>query len=69
MRLDEYCDLSQVSIKDEPSDAVVLAASYLEAKGFKFGVDFGYENAVSLAEEVYARGGIRQGMITRFMRG
>lgn len=55
MRLDEYCSIMKVSIEDEPSDLVVLAASYLQARGFKFCVDFGYENAVFLAEEEYAK--------------
>lgn len=50
MRLDEYCQM----YKQEVSYEVVLASSYLQAKGLKFCVDFGIENAERIAEEKYS---------------
>jgi hypothetical protein len=47
--IEEYCRLMHVEFTDD----VVLAASYLQAKGLRFCVDFGYQNAWSKAEEVY----------------
>jgi hypothetical protein len=55
MTLAEYCRIMQVKYEDEPSYEVVLAASYLEARGFKFCVDFGFENALKIAEREYSK--------------
>lgn len=53
MTLAEYCELLHVGPENEPSDEVVLAASYLQAKGLGFCSHFGFENAVKIAEEMY----------------
>ena len=37
----------------EPSDEEVLAAAYLEAKGYEFGKHFDRENLLECAENVY----------------
>ncbi len=55
MTLAEYCRIMQVSYEDEPSIEVVLAASYLEARGLRFCVDFGFVNAVAIAEREYSK--------------
>lgn len=44
-----FCDW-KFEYADEPSDDVVMAAAYLEAKGLTFLVDFGYDNAIEKAE-------------------
>lgn len=49
MSIAEYCML----MHEEFSDDIILAASYLQAKGLRFCVDFGYQNAVPKAEEMY----------------
>lgn len=38
----------------EPSIPQVVAAAYLEARGFLFGVHFDLKNVVELAENLYA---------------
>lgn len=44
----EYCERTGW----EPSDDVLLAASYLQARGWVFGVNFDHTNALELAEEL-----------------
>ena len=55
MTLEEYCRLMKVSYEEEPSYDVVLAASYLQARGFSFCGNFGFENAVEIAEREYSK--------------
>ena len=50
MTLEEFCRLCHIEVTDE----VVLASSYLQAKGLKFAVDFGTENAEQKAEAIYS---------------
>lgn len=50
MTIEEYCRWYQVEVSDD----VVLAASYLQAIGYRFGIQFGVDNAVELAEAVYS---------------
>jgi hypothetical protein len=49
MKIEEYCRLMHVEFPDD----VILAASYLQAKGLRFCMEFGYENAIQKAEELY----------------
>ena len=51
MPIEEYCRLMNV----EFSDDVLFASVYLQAKGLRFCVDFGWENAWDKAEEIYGR--------------
>lgn len=48
--IEEYCRL----LDQEVPVNVVLASSYLQAKGLKFAVDFGIENAEEKAEQIYS---------------
>ena len=50
MTIEEYCRL----LDQEVPVNVVLASSYLQAKGLKFAVDFGIENAEEKAEQIYS---------------
>ena len=46
MRVTEYCEV----YKFEPTDNQLLACVWLEARGYEFLVDFGYENAETKVE-------------------
>jgi hypothetical protein len=52
MKFYEYCELTPHESNLE--DGTVMACCYLEAKGLKFGVDFGFDNAYFMAERHYA---------------
>jgi hypothetical protein len=52
MSLADFCEL--MDIEDVP-DSIVLAASILQAKGKRFCVDFGFYNAVEMAEEALSK--------------
>lgn len=49
MKIAEFCEQMGVEVSDE----VLLAACYLQARGLRFAVDFGIENAEAMAEEIY----------------
>ncbi len=48
MTVAEYCE----RFKFEPTDEQLLACVWLEVRGFRFLVDFGYENALQKAEDI-----------------
>jgi hypothetical protein len=48
MRFVEYCE----QFKFEPTDSQLLACVWLEARGYEFLIDFGYENAEMKADAV-----------------
>lgn len=44
----EWCERTG----EEPEDDVILAASYLQARGWIFGINFDQNNALELAKEL-----------------
>jgi hypothetical protein len=52
LKIDQYCRLRKLPL---PDDNVLIAAAFLESHGFRFLVDYGFENTVEKADRILKR--------------